>query len=191
MTADVNSISTRSCGKCGTADRYVSGICKTCAQANRVKYYANNKDKCKAYADAHKDAINEKRKEYRKARPEKRDYAARHLQNKESRNAYSKAWRLANPEAGRIHRQNRRAAQKASGGKLSQGLLDKLFVLQQGRCPCCRQPLGNDCELDHKMPIALGGTNSDENMQLLRKVCNKQKRSKHPVDFMQSRGFLL
>ena len=38
---------------------------------------------------------------------------------------------------------------------------------------------------------ALGGLNADSNMQLLRAECNLQKSAKHPVDFMQSRGFLL
>jgi len=36
-----------------------------------------------------------------------------------------------------------------------------------------------------------GGSNTDDNMQLLRKLCNLQKHAKHPVDFMQERGFLL
>lgn len=35
------------------------------------------------------------------------------------------------------------------------------------------------------------GTNTDDNIQLLRKLCNLQKSAKHPVDFMQQRGFLL
>ena len=74
---------------------------------------------------------------------------------------------------------------------LSVGLSAKLFKLQKGKCPCCKQPLGDDYHLDHKMPLALGGTNTDENMQLLRSICNLQKHAKHPVDFMQERGYLL
>jgi len=53
------------------------------------------------------------------------------------------------------------------------------------------QPLGDDFHMDHIMPIALGGSNTDDNMQLLRKECNLQKQAKHPIDFMQSRGLLL
>lgn len=47
------------------------------------------------------------------------------------------------------------------------------------------------CHLDHIVPVAMGGPNIDENIQLLRQRCNNQKHSKHPVDFMQQRGFLL
>lgn len=45
--------------------------------------------------------------------------------------------------------------------------------------------------MDHILPLALGGTNVDENIQLLRKRCNLQKCAMHPVDFMQSKGRLL
>lgn len=41
------------------------------------------------------------------------------------------------------------------------------------------------------MPLALGGANEDWNIQLLRQRCNNQKKAKHPVDFMQSKGYLL
>ena len=41
------------------------------------------------------------------------------------------------------------------------------------------------------MPIALGGKNVDDNVQLLCAACNLSKQAKHPVDFMQQRGFLL
>jgi len=41
------------------------------------------------------------------------------------------------------------------------------------------------------MPLALGGANADDNIQLLRSTCNQQKHAKHPVDFMQQKGFLL
>lgn len=40
------------------------------------------------------------------------------------------------------------------------------------------------------MPIARGGSNTDDNVQLLCPACNLKKSAKHPVDFMQERGFL-
>lgn len=129
-----------------------------------------------------------------------------YIENPEKFKVRAAAWRLANPdkvkakdaeyyaahpEAGRIKGQNRRARKRNVGGALSKGLAVKLFKLQRGKCPCCGLPLGSDFHLDHKMPLALGGSNTDENIQLLRKRCNSQKHAAHPVDFMQSRGFLL
>lgn len=101
------------------------------------------------------------------------------------------AWNAKHPEIRRELTQNRRAKIRATGEKLSKGIVEKLFALQKGMCPCCALPLGSNYHLDHIVPLFLGGENTDENMQLLRQRCNNQKNKKHPVDFMQSRGFLL
>lgn len=117
--------------------------------------------------------------------------AAWRLANPERESRNHKAWRAANPEAIKRHNQNRRALKIGSGGELSKGIAEKLFALQKGKCACCGEPLGNNYHLDHIMPLALGGTNTDDNIQLLRQRCNNQKHKKHPIDFMQERGFLL
>ena len=96
-----------------------------------------------------------------------------------------------NPGAMASYRQNRRARKNLSNGKISAGMAQKLFKLQKGKCPCCKQELGDNFHLDHVIPLALGGSNTDDNMQLLRAKCNQQKHAKHPVDFMQERGYLL
>ena len=129
-------------------------------------------------------------------------YAAKYrLENAEKKKASQIAWReknrekenaqrRENPEKYRIHTHNRRALLK-SLGKLTPGISIKLFKLQKGKCACCKKPLGTDYHMDHITPLALGGSNTDSNIQLLRAKCNKQKGAKHPVDFMQQRGFLL
>lgn len=99
-------------------------------------------------------------------------------------------WFSENPEARRIYNRNRRAINRATG-KLSTSLAAKLFKLQRGKCACCGEPLGADYHLDHIMPLALGGSNTDDNAQLLRARCNLQKNAMHPVEFMRQRGFLL
>lgn len=153
-------------------------------EANRIKdaaKYIKNKEVIKARSKAWLENNHGKRlvqqKIYREKHPEK---------IKE----WSAAWSASNPEALRVQKQNRRAKEKGAG-RISKTIVEKLFKLQKGVCPCCRQPLGKDYHLDHKMPLALGGPNTDDNMQLLRQRCNQQKGAKHPVDFMQSRGFLL
>ena len=113
------------------------------------------------------------------------------LKNIDSIKIKQAAWQAANPEACRINRQNRRARQNEPMGILSHGLSEKLFRLQKGMCPCCSQPLGDNFHLDHIVPLALGGSHADGNIQLLRARCNLQKHAKDPIDFMQSRGFLL
>ena len=136
------------------------------------------KERALKYRIEHRDHCAAKSSEWREKFPER---------FKESIATY----RLANPEIFRVHGQNRRARVKSSGEKLSFGLVDKLFKLQRGMCPCCAKPLGEDFHLDHRMPLALGGLNVDSNMQLLRNICNRQKHAKHPGDFMRQRGFLI
>lgn len=158
---------------------------------------AANPERAKAIVDAWRKANPEKVKASRAARymasqeQTKATNAAWRANNLDKVKATSAAWARENIEAKRIHAQNRRSRKLESGGILSKGLSDKLFNLQRGKCACCRLPLGDEYHLDHILPIALGGTNTDDNIQLLRAVCNRQKHTKHPVDFMQSRGFLL
>lgn len=128
--------------------------------------------------------------------------------NRERRKAYHAKWRAvpvnrakvrassakskaANPEARRIQDHTRRARKRGAGGKLSKGLAARLFAMQRGKCACCGKPLGKNYHLDHVMPLKLGGTNTDNNIQLLLSMCNQHKHAKHPVDFMQAKGFLL
>lgn len=155
--------------------------------AANVKQYAENyraankdvkKKSSAAWYAANTQLAREIAADWRKANPDK----VREM---------SRSWRTSNPDAVRLIHQNRRAKKRENGGVLSKGLAQKLFKLQKGMCPCCKKSLGKDYELDHIYPIALGGANSDKNIQLLRKQCNRSKRAKHPVDFMQSRGFLL
>lgn len=167
------------------------------AQAAWVVWYGKNKKKVKDAADRRNLEFPGKKKEafakwYRENSEEQRARARKYTAaNYKVVRERQSAYRKANPEKGRVHCQNRRARKLEAGGELSRGLAARLFNLQKGKCPCCKQPLGKDYHLDHKMPLALGGANTDDNMQLLRARCNMQKRAKHPVDFMQERGFLL
>lgn len=133
----------------------------------RRKWYANNKDKVKKSVGKYRS------------------------KNLDKIKAAKKRWSKLHPEIYRIAAHNRRARIKQNGGRLSNGLAEKLFKLQRGMCACCGLPLGDNYHLDHRMPLALGGENVDSNMQLLRFMCNVNKGAKHPIEFMQSRGFLL
>lgn len=212
MTAQGILAPVRPCIKCGATDRNKMGGCKVCARASSSAWYAANPDKQKARSAAWKaanaDKVKANKAAWAEANPDKvkasdaayrannqkkvkESAAAWRAANPDMKKACEAAWKAANPEIIKIHRQNRRARKKKADGKLSSNLAPKLFKLQKGKCPCCAQPLGEDFHLDHKMPLFLGGSNTDDNMQLLRKHCNLQKNSKHPVDFMRSRGFLL
>lgn len=59
-----------------------------------------------------------------------------------------------------------------------------LLDQQSGRCIYCDVRLeGTNIQLDHILPLYLGGPNMFENLQLICKPCNSRKHNKHPVDF--------
>lgn len=102
-----------------------------------------------------------------------------------------KQWFAVHPEKLRIKHHNKRARRKAAVGRLSKDLPGRLLKLQRGRCACCGQSLKDGYQMDHVVPLALGGTNTDDNMQLLTPKCNNRKSAKDPVKYMQEKGFLL
>lgn len=150
---------------------------------SRAKWESENQEKVRIrklnWATNNKDKMCVASAKYRSENPEKVKLSL-------------KIWRDMNQEVCRIHYQNRRARKLMNGGVLSADIEQRLLSLQRGRCACgCKQPLGDDYHLDHIMPLALGGSNTDDNIQLLRSKCNLQKHAKHPADFMRQRGFLI
>jgi len=201
----------KACAKAGTVKWRTANPEKE--KSRHIKWAADNPEKRKVIVKKYNENNVEKNKErgakYRAANKEKlknkcakwysentehaKIYAAKwKSENLEKWKIYMARWLKENPEYIVIREQNRRARKIANGGKLSKGIRDKLFNLQRGKCACgCGQDLGDNFHLDHIMPLALGGANEDWNMQLLTAKCNLQKHAKHPIDFMQSRGFLI
>lgn len=196
-------------------------------KAYRHAYYLANierhRERCKAYAEAHREELKQYHAEYYAANRERlralnlaryykdhekwRAYhAARYASNPEKfrsavRLRYEadpsrvrrcvKEWRKKYPDRYRVQVQTRRARKSDAGGKLSPDIVQRLLALQRGRCACCGKRLGKKFHLDHIVSLARGGSNTDDNVQLLTPRCNNQKHAKDPIDFMQSRGKLL
>lgn len=155
-------------------------------------YRENNKDRIKKYLEDNKDKISSKYKEYYRLNIDKMLDKTRKYRtlNKDKIKSCSIIYRKNNLIEDRIRSHNRRSIIKQRG-TLSIDIAEKLLILQNNKCPCCNKSLSNGYELDHIIPLALGGLNIDSNIQLLTKKCNRQKHMKHPVDFMRSRGFLI
>jgi hypothetical protein len=195
----------------------VGNSCRSCLKKADEQYRANNESRVAAsraawiaanpgkrneynasYYLANKEVIRARSAEWVSANPDRARAAnkAWYEANRDHVRAMNAAWRASNPERcranSRTKEHNRRARKRAAQGKLSAGLSGRLFTLQRGKCACgCAQLLGDNYHMDHIMPLALGGSNTDDNIQLLRKTCNQQKHAKHPVEFMQQKGFLL
>lgn len=74
--------------------------------------------------------------------------------------------------------------------ELSPGIYQRLYVAQCGQCVYCRISLDEVTpHLDHIMPLALGGSNTDDNVQLLCPTCNIRKGSTHPAEYEARIGY--
>lgn len=97
-------------------------------------------------------------------------------------------WRL-NADKNRVYEQNRRARLRQTGGILSGDIVEKLMSQQDGKCVYCSTDLSKTTpQIDHILPLALGGPNTDDNVQLLCRPCNSSKWKKHPDDFIKERN---
>lgn len=187
------------CKNCNcNTEIFNSGRCKPCTKIRCAKYNKDNAEKISLF----------RKKKYAEnpdpARIRAKKWAEKNYERKTETN---KKWHEANPESHKksvekysknnswvndIRNQRRRARKALVGGTLTKGLRDKLYKLQRGLCACgCKKKLEDKYHLDHIMPLALGGSNEDWNIQLLSPECNKQKHAKNPIDFMQQRGFLI
>lgn len=166
----------------------------------RERYAKNNdaiRSRVKEYAIANKEKIKERRAEIYASNPEVvRERVNKYrVANLEKVKKAKAEYRIKNPEKVKalaiVSSHGRRARLKAAAGKLSRDIFQRLVVLQMGRCACCRVALlSAKPHLDHVIPLAAGGSNSDDNVQLLCSDCNLSKGKKDPVQFMQERGFL-
>jgi 5-methylcytosine-specific restriction endonuclease McrA len=110
-------------------------------------------------------------------------------QKREYKKAYKKTPKGA--AARKVEKRNRRATKKNVGGRHTAADIKRIHTAQKYKCAICKCSTKDKCEVDHIMPLALGGSNDPLNLQILCPSCNNRKNAKHPVDYMQSLGLLL
>jgi len=163
--------------------------CKTC-----------DSEKAKAWALRNKEKRKEITKRYREKHPEKCKESVKKSQN--ANQARIKAWVEKNKEKiaeykkrwlekNRSWSASQKAKRRGATGRFTEGQIAALLEKQRYKCAACRCSIKEGFHRDHITPIALGGTNAIQNIQLLCPPCNRSKGAKDPLDFMQSKGFLL
>jgi 5-methylcytosine-specific restriction endonuclease McrA len=202
------------CRKCGAQDRTKAGRCGPCNRENGRKWYEANterkaesarqwrEDNPEKHAEngrewykANTDKHLENTRKWQRANPDKVADNRRNWYETNTERAVENArnWQKANPEKVKVIRHNRRAKVKGNGGTLSKGIVNRLMRLQKGNCACgCGANLKKTGHhLDHIMPIARGGTNTDDNIQLLTPKCNRRKSAKDPIEWARENGKLI
>jgi hypothetical protein len=141
--------------------------CKDCVKARTRATKATPRAK-ESDEERRRDA------EYRKAAA--RRSRAYYKANRAARHAYNRAYYLANPEA--IQRGVAKRRARKLGVEHQPYTRTEIFDRDGGWCRGCRRTLTNEpygFEIDHIVPLSLGGPDTPANVQLMCRSCNREK----------------
>jgi 5-methylcytosine-specific restriction endonuclease McrA len=203
----------RTCKNCGLL---FEKACANCHRISSALYKAKNKEKVKEsqkkYENKNKEKIRilrkkyyllnkynnneilkERRKRYYENNKDHHKEIVRNYRNANLELCKSRVrvWSKENPEVRRALANKYRTRKINAQGIHTKNDIKSLFLLQQGKCACCKININKNYHIDHIIPLAKGGSNDKFNIQLLCPTCNLQKGVKHPIEFMQKKGFLL
>lgn len=129
----------------------------------------------------------QRHKAWRDANPDKvralwnRNYERNGSKHREK----NKRWREANPELRRVYRRNRRAREENAAGSHTVGDIKAICRKQRHLCFYCKMKKIE--EIDHFIPLKMGGTNYPDNLRATCRSCNRRKGAKLPWEWMPDR----
>lgn len=168
------------------------------------RYYTENIDKIKAYKRErylkNKDKVREYGKRYRAEHAEKikEDKQRYRAENIEKVRAYNRRWYAKNAMKVAVQQRNyrtkhpskmlsyvhlRRARKLTVGGVYTPADIHLQLKSQRGLCWWCSKPLNNKYHIDHRIPLARGGSNAPANLCLACPKCNNSKGAKLPHEW--------
>lgn len=172
--------------------------CKLCNHETQKIYRKQHKEelsqKMKLWSQNNKEYLDNYQKEYRKNniidrrlackkwssnnKEYLREYHKKHYEaNKEHKKKIVKKYRLENPERVKVARYNRLSRIIENGGVVSEVEWKEIKNKYNNKCLCCGSnniPL----DMDHIVPLSLGGKNIKDNIQPLCRSCNARKNAK-------------
>jgi len=155
------------CVRGHVAERYVSTFqCVICITAH-----------CKEWQPANRGRLNEAKRAWRAANPEKQRAMEKRAYAKDKEKVLAKV-------------RNRNARKRNSSGSHTAKDIANLLVKQKGKCPNCLSKL-DKYHVDHIVPLAKGGANSPDNLQCLCPACNVRKSDKDPMEWANENGRLI
>lgn len=104
---------------------------------------------------------------------------------------HKRAWKKANPEKVAASTRTRRARLKGAEGTHTAEDIEEIHARQKYKCAECGTSTKKNKHVDHIVPLALGGSNWPDNLQILCPFCNDSKGAKDPIEFAQRKGRLL
>jgi 5-methylcytosine-specific restriction endonuclease McrA len=98
----------------------------------------------------------------------------------------SKRWRQNNPDKREEEDQTRRSRENRAGGKPDDYWKHVILSNQDRKCYYCGKSIRGG-QLDHKTPLAQGGTSAPENLAVVCKQCNTEKHAKTENEYREWR----
>ena len=160
---------------------------------SREKNPEREKDTQRRYRERHPESAANRSKEWREKYPERYKEISRISREKrrEAAKEYAKKFRKEHPDICRNYAHIKRARKRNAKGTHNAQDIARIYENQKGRCAYCKVKVGKNYHVDHVIPLAKGGSNGKENLQICCPSCNMKKKAKDPVDFAQECGFLI
>ncbi|MBV8664615.1 MAG: HNH endonuclease [Hyphomicrobiales bacterium] len=174
-----------------------SGVCVECNYSRGLAWRRDrpgfSAESDKAWRDANRGKVRKYKLEsyYNNRESYRERFRAYYVENKSEMNEASRKWRVDNPDKALANHHKRRARKERAAGSHSHLDVERIRKSQRDRCACCRSSLKGGGHVDHIIALSKGGSNWARNLQLLCQPCNNSKHNRDPVEFMQSRGFLI
>ena len=173
--------------------RYYTENREAIHEACRRYYLANpglRTEQDRRYRLENADAVREANKRWRQANRKRvqNNQKAWREANPERNQAIKKRWRDTNRDKLAAKERNRRARKASSEGSHTAADIASLYTRQAGLCMACRADFTQvEFHVDHIVPLARGGSNGVENLQLLCAPCNIAKGARDFEEFMAER----
>ena len=160
------------------------------------RYRAINVDRIRAAARAYNQAHQQEKRTYNQRyyacnSNRLREYARNYSQDhREQKRVYLRSWYAKHPEHKRVAINRRRMRKLQSVGAHTAAdirLQVKAQTDKRGRLHCwwCGKVIhGKTYHVDHRIPLAKGGSNGAENLVITHSMCNLKKSDKLPSEFM-------
>lgn len=174
--------------------------CKACARQRASNWLEENreqnKEKCRtryatmrdtytAYNHEHAPQIAKRKREWRKNNPDKvrKHKLDSQRRNRASANARSKRFRQRHRDKVRTWTRIQQHRRRHAPGKFTRQDIELQYRSQKGLCWWCGMSLSDDFHIDHRVPLARGGTNAPENLCISCPDCNRSKGAKLPHEW--------
>lgn len=88
-----------------------------------------------------------------------------------------RAWERANPERVRLQRIGKNYTRRhILGGQISSTILERVLARDRYMCGICKKRVTrSELEFDHILPISLGGSHTESNLQVAHSKCNRKR----------------